>query len=276
MKRIGRPTQGALLLLLGTICVAVVLLLDNGESTEVSSNVSNERNAPSALPQSPTGQGTRESPVDGHPSRSNADGSTQPVARDDQAPDGSATNVEPRSGILRTLAAEEVLALIRELPVERSHASLLRLRNVDLSGSNLAGADLRYVDFEGSVFNGANLAKADLRHSNLEKTGFTGATLAGADIRQANLSFADLRGADLRNVNAAIVDVDDSIWGVTGSMGADLRDADLRGADLRGTFDMTGVKLDGAVYDRATRLPPASLLDPSASNMVFKESESSD
>lgn len=77
--------------------------------------------------------------------------------------------------------------------------------------------------------------------------------LAGADIRQANISFADLR-----NVNAAMVHVDDSTSGVVGSTGIDLRDADLRGADLRGTLDMSGAKLDGAVYDRATRLPPAT------------------
>lgn len=81
------------------------------------------------------------------------------MALDDHEPGEPANNVEPAPRTLRTLAAEEVLAMIRDLPVERSHAGRLQLRWVDLSGTNLAGADLRYVDFEGSVFNGANLAR---------------------------------------------------------------------------------------------------------------------
>lgn len=102
---------------------------------------------------------TSESPVDGSPSEPDGGRGSEQMALDDHEPGEPANNVESAPRTLRTLAAEEVLAMIRDLPVERSHAGRLQLRWVDLSGTNLAGADLRYVDFEGSVFNGANLAR---------------------------------------------------------------------------------------------------------------------
>ncbi|ECJ4451343.1 pentapeptide repeat-containing protein [Salmonella enterica subsp. enterica] len=73
------------------------------------------------------------------------------------------------------------------------------LRDADLRGANLRGANLRDADLCG-----ANLRDADLRD----------AYLCGAYLRDADLCGADLRDAYL--------------------CGAYLRDADLCGADLRG------------------------------------------
>jgi uncharacterized protein YjbI with pentapeptide repeats len=63
------------------------------------------------------------------------------------------------------------------------------LREVNLSGADLNGADLS----EAYLF-GANLNGADLSEANLY-----GADLIGADSSSANLSWANLFGADFTN-----------------------------------------------------------------------------
>ncbi len=68
-------------------------------------------------------------------------------------------------------------------------------------------ADLRDANLRGAFLCGADLRDADLRDADLR-----GAFLCGADLRDADLRDADLRGANLCD--------------------ADLRDADLRGANL--------------------------------------------
>ena len=75
-------------------------------------------------------------------------------------------------------------------------------------------ADLRDADLRGAGLSGANLRDADLR----------GADLRDADLRDADLSGANLRGADLRDADLSGANL----------KGADLRYADLRGAGLRG------------------------------------------
>ncbi|MDN4474673.1 pentapeptide repeat-containing protein [Demequina sp. SYSU T00192] len=91
--------------------------------------------------------------------------------------------------------------------------SALYLAEAQLSGLDLAGADL----------SDAVLAGAELK----------GTDLAGADLSEADLSGADLSGADLS--------------------GASLAEADLSGADLSGTVltgaDLTAVEADGAGHD---------------------------
>lgn len=63
-------------------------------------------------------------------------------------------------------------------------------RDLDLSGVNLAGADLHATVFEGGRFVG---------------TDFRGANLAGASLRSADLSAAKFEGADMSR--ATISDV---------------------------------------------------------------------
>ena len=66
------------------------------------------------------------------------------------------------------------------------------LREADLSGADLGGADLRWASLSGADLSGADLREADLRWANLG-----GADLSGADLRWANLGGADLCGANL-------------------------------------------------------------------------------
>ncbi len=77
------------------------------------------------------------------------------------------------------------------------------LRRINLTGAQLAGANLIYADLEGANFTAANLQRASLsdatlRSANLGLTQLEQASLVGADLRGAALRMAYLQGADLR------------------------------------------------------------------------------
>lgn len=101
------------------------------------------------------------------------------------------------------------------VPIQRS--DIAYLSGVDLSFSNLAGADLR----------GASLSSATLRHVDL-----TGATLINAYLRKAHLTGARLSGARLDAADLQDADLRDSNLAGADLSGADLRNATLRGADI--------------------------------------------
>ena len=84
----------------------------------------------------------------------------------------------------------------------------------NLSGADLAGADLTFVDLVGADLSGARLQRANLSEARLDR-----ADLSAAELQYAELSFCKLRHADLRD--AAL-------------MRANLQSADLTCADLRG------------------------------------------
>jgi len=66
------------------------------------------------------------------------------------------------------------------------------LRDTDLSGANLIGADLRNADLSGAVLSGANLRNAHLSGADLRGAYLNDANLSGANLRNAHLSGADL------------------------------------------------------------------------------------
>lgn len=103
------------------------------------------------------------------------------------------------------------------------------LCNVDLTGSDLAGAYLPWANLTGVHLNGADLARADLRASHLEGADLRGANLTGARLNGANLAGADLSASHLE--------------------GADLRGADLTGADLRASI-LVSAQLVGTNLER--------------------------
>jgi hypothetical protein len=101
-------------------------------------------------------------------------------------------------------------------------------RSGSLRGANLAGCDLRDVDFcvqfdrdmTAADFRGANLFQAafgrcDLSHADfsgasLSRVNFSGATLRWANFENANMNMAELRGTDLRGAD---------LGGATGRIG---------------------------------------------------------
>ena len=67
---------------------------------------------------------------------------------------------------------------------------------VNLSFSNLRGANLSRMDLHGANFSSANLSGVDLSFSDLSS-----ANLRGVDLSFSNLSFSNLRGVDLCGAN---------------------------------------------------------------------------
>jgi uncharacterized protein YjbI with pentapeptide repeats len=104
-------------------------------------------------------------------------------------------------------------------------------RDLDLSNTDIRGANLFKANFSGADLFGANLSRAFLREADLSGARLFGANLSGAHLFGANLSEADLFGADLFGADLS---------------GADLREADLSGADLRRWADLSGADLSGA------------------------------
>jgi hypothetical protein len=92
--------------------------------------------------------------------------------------------------------------------------------------TNLAGKDLRNVNFSG-----ASLRETDLNHSLLD-----GAFLRGVDLTDADLSDTDLRGAHLEGAQL----------GGANLQNADLTDADVRGARIEDAAVLDGVNLTDA------------------------------
>jgi uncharacterized protein YjbI with pentapeptide repeats len=119
--------------------------------------------------------------------------------------------------------------------------ALVNLTGADLAGADLArtvipGAAASSVDFHNAALEGADLTYAELAGSNLEA-----ASLAGTDARDADLTRADLAGADLS----------DARLGATSLVEADLRGANFAGTDLSGA-DLFGAEVDASFPGTAT------------------------
>ncbi|MBL4544794.1 MAG: pentapeptide repeat-containing protein [Oceanicaulis sp.] len=79
----------------------------------------------------------------------------------------------------------------------RANFSYKILKGLDLSGRNLADADLSGAILEGTNFSGANLTRATIFAADMRQANLSGAVLHRADMRGVILRGADLTGADL-------------------------------------------------------------------------------
>jgi len=84
------------------------------------------------------------------------------------------------------------------------------LAGFDLSGKDLAYANLSFVNFTNADLSSANLTNAnlsyaDLNNADLSSANLTNANLSYADLSNADLSNADLTGADLSYANLMVV-----------------------------------------------------------------------
>jgi len=119
------------------------------------------------------------------------------------------------------------------------------LARADLRGAYLLGADLRRAILSGANLSKANLTKANLSGAILSETDLRGANLSDADLRGANLSEANLRRADLSKANLRGADlVEANFWA------ANLRKADLSQGNLI-QATLTRGNLSGANLARA-------------------------
>jgi hypothetical protein len=115
------------------------------------------------------------------------------------------------------------------------------LARADLIGANLIGADLARADLIGANLIGANLSRAYLSEANLSRAYLSKAYLTQAFLIRANLSGVNLSGADLSRANLSEANLSEADLWTVDLRGADLSDGNLSGADLVGA-DLRGAK----------------------------------
>lgn len=165
---------------------------------------------------------------------------------------------------------------------------------LDLTGTDLRGADLSESHLEGAVLEKAHLEKADLWDGHLEETSLRGAHLEGTDLQNANLKGAEdleieqLRPArnwilaylpedlleelvdnqvvprnhnerlakkDLSYYNLAGMDLREAVFYKFNLHGANFTGANLKGSDLSGALGLTQEQLAPAIMDDTTKRP---------------------
>ena len=98
----------------------------------------------------------------------------------------------------------------RETTGKNRRNAPLDLSNTQLIGADLREADLRRADLSGAALGGAKLNKADLTDAGLDEADLTDAGLDEADLTDADLREADLDGADLRGADLDEADLDEA------------------------------------------------------------------
>jgi uncharacterized protein YjbI with pentapeptide repeats len=189
---------------------------------------------------------------------------------------------------------QAILTIIgrRERRFEEGKNEYLDLSKTNLHGANLSGANLSGANLNGTNLNGATLVGAhlegadrvdahlegaDLLGGHLEGATFSGGpsvtakvyggsivwstsiapNFGGADLEGANLMGANLGGAMLMRVNLKGTDLNGANLGGAHLRGADLEDANLGGANLEGA-NLGGANL-GDAYLEGAHLEGANL-----------------
>jgi uncharacterized protein YjbI with pentapeptide repeats len=149
---------------------------------------------------------------------------------------------------------------IKFLDLSRTNLRGANLIGANLNRANLIGANLNRANLIGANLDGANLYRAYLNRANL-----IGANLYRADLNGANLYRANLIGADLYRANLIGADLNGAyliganligayLYGAN-LIGANLNRANLKGANLYGAnlygANLYGANLDGANLDGA-------------------------
>ena len=134
-------------------------------------------------------------------------------------------NIKPIVALVCSLVVFSALAGVctafKPADVERVKAAYncpgCDLSETDLTGVNLAYADLQKANLSKSKLTGvqlgqanlagANLSDADLTGAKLNMTNLTGAKLTGAKLTEAHLYYAVIKGADFSKA-----DLSDAMW----------------------------------------------------------------
>jgi uncharacterized protein YjbI with pentapeptide repeats len=127
------------------------------------------------------------------------------------------------------------------------------LKNQNLIGINLSGADAYNLSLDGINLTRARLVRTSFTFCKLRKSLFVNADLRFADMSAADMSEADLRGANLRGSTCH-----DAIFRKALLIDAYFYDADLSGADLRGAV-MASETPDGNGAESVPERTPDSM-----------------
>ncbi len=119
----------------------------------------------------------------------------------------------------------------RELENEQIDLSHTDLRGANLNQANLELANLYQVNLAGANLSEANLSGAILSAANLAGANLSGANLSGAILSAANLAGANLSGANLSRSNLYLANLCGTIIYDTKLDGANLREAQFLTTD---------------------------------------------
>jgi len=121
-------------------------------------------------------------------------------------------------------------ANLREGKLQGVNLRKANLQGVNFDLANLQGAILKEVNLQGASFYNANLQEeADLRKANLQEACFLGAKLQWAFLSGSNMQGVNLRGAKLKGASLTIANLEGASLD-----GADLSRANLQGANFMG------------------------------------------
>lgn len=76
---------------------------------------------------------------------------------------------------------------------------------IDMCGTNLLGANLRFVDFSHANLSDTDLTGADLRFADLRGANMCEANMCDSDLSGADLRWADLTGAKMHQKDMDLV-----------------------------------------------------------------------
>ncbi|MBA3644060.1 MAG: pentapeptide repeat-containing protein [Chloroflexia bacterium] len=168
---------------------------------------------------------------------------------------------------------QAILSILGRRETRSDGAGCLNLSRTNLVGANLTGATLTNICFGGADLSDAALAGADLHGVDLGSADLSGANLGGAtlidtrlnraSLSGANLTQADLTGANLVDADLRLAILDRAILRQATLLNANLDSAILFGADLTDASGLTSEQLSRAVQDGDTILPVGLRASPS-------------
>jgi uncharacterized protein YjbI with pentapeptide repeats len=126
--------------------------------------------------------------------------------------------------------------------------SRTNLRGANLDGANLDGAYLNRANLNGAYLDGANLNQANLYRANLKGANLGGANLIGANLNGANLIGANLNGANLIGANLIGANLIGANLIAANLIAANLNGANLIGANLNGAEDLHPEQIKSACF----------------------------
>ena len=124
---------------------------------------------------------------------------------------------------------------------------------VDLSGADLAGQKLQYVQWRGYNLSGANLKKCNFWNSDLRDCNLKDANLREATLKDSKLGNSNLTNADLRSANMKRITADGAIFNGADMRAANAEHASFIGANFRAA-NLQDAILRWARFDNATHL----------------------
>ncbi len=144
----------------------------------------------------------------------------------------------------------------------------LDLSNTDLRGANLNRANLQRVNLDGANLQEVSLIAANLERATLKTANLERAIMHKANLKRANFTEANLQGADLDMTDLQEADLWSTNLQRTRLRTANLQRARLPGSNLQGAFlsdvdwqgvALHGVNLRGADLRRAKNLDSGEL-----------------